>query len=148
MSLANLLEYLMPADDSPTAIRNYRLRMGLVACSAWLGLYLVIFQALLWPVPFIGQIARASEVDDKIKDAMQPVQAQLGQITTQIAQQDATLTAIRVDQIETKLRDLQRLLCEDGDDRARGALEREIEAAQREHRKLTGERYPLPVCKP
>ena len=98
------------------------------------------------PLGFNG-VARADQVDDKIKGALQPVTAQLGAISTQIAAQDDVLRQIRADQLATKLRELKRTCCVAGSDReVKARMEQEIEAAQRAYRSLTGERYPLPEC--
>ena len=108
--------------------------------------------ALLWAYGLLSPLgldgfARADAMDDKVQNAVEPIRAQLGQITTQLATQDAVLKEIRVDQLATKLRELKRTCCLAGQDHeVRGRMEREIEAAQQEYRKLTGERYPLPKC--
>lgn len=101
---------------------------------------------VLAPLGLIG-FARSDVVDEKITSAMQPVTAQLGAITTQLAGQDAVLKQIRADQLSTKLRELKRTCCLAGSDHeVRARMEFEIEATQREYRALTGERYPLPEC--
>jgi hypothetical protein len=107
---------------------------------------------LFWAWGLFGPLgaqgfARADEIDTKIRAAVQPVATQLGAITTQLAQQDAVLREIRIDQLATKLRELKRVCCLAGSDpTSRARLEYEIDIAQRSYRELTGERYPLPDC--
>ena len=120
-------------------------------------LYRIIYRccvtgALLWAFGFLAPaglqgFARANEVDDKVQSAVEPIRAQLGAITTQLAVQDEVLQSIRIDQLATKLRELKRTCCLAGSDReVQARMEREIEAAQQEYRALTSERYPLPEC--
>jgi hypothetical protein len=92
-------------------------------------------------------VARADDVDRKITSALQPVTAQLGAITSQLAGQDEVLKSIRADQLATKLRELKRTCCVAGSDPdIKARMDAEIESTQREYRALTGERYPLPEC--
>lgn len=108
--------------------------------------------ALFWSFGFLSPVglqgfANVNEVDDKVQIAVEPIRAQLGQITTQLAVQDGTLKSIRIDQLATKLRELKRTCCLAGSDHeVRARMEREIESSQQEYRAITGERYPLPEC--
>lgn len=108
--------------------------------------------SLLWAFGLLSGFglqgfARADAVDDKVQSAVEPIRAQLGAITTQLAVQDSTLKNIRIDQLATKLRELKRTCCLAGSDpEVRARMEREIEATQQEYRSLTSERYPLPEC--
>lgn len=118
-----------------------------------IGFRVVVAGSLLWafgllsPFGLVG-FARANDVDDKIQAAVEPVRAQLGAITTQLAAQDEVLRNIRIDQLATKLRELKRACClSGGDPEVRHRMEEEIERAQRNYRELTGERYPLPECR-
>ncbi len=116
-----------------------------------IGFRIVVSCSLLWafgmfaPVGLNG-FARADEIDSKIQSAVEPVRAQLGQITTQLAMQDEVLKSIRIDQLAQKLRELKLTGCIAGgaDSAVRERLEQEIERTQREYRALAGERYPLP----
>lgn len=107
--------------------------------------------SLLWafgtfaPVGITG-FARADEVDQKITAAIEPVSKQVAGVAAVQAQQGEVLKQIRIDQLGTKLRELHRVCCATprADDISHERLNIEIEAAQREYRALTGERYPLP----
>lgn len=90
--------------------------------------------------------ARANEVDEKVQAAIEPLRAEIGKVVKAQGDQDEVLKSIRIDQLESKLRELQIIKCrivESDTDR----LDTEIEVAQRAHRALTGERYALPPCK-
>ena len=96
---------------------------------------------------------KAGELDPKVQSAVEPLRAEIGKIAkTQAEQaqvqadQDAVLKAIRIDQLESKLRELHAIKCRLLDLEQEG-LEQEIESAQRQHRALTGERYTLPRCR-
>lgn len=119
--------------------------------AAFRGATIVLFCwafGILAPLGLIG-FAKSDAVDDKISSAVQPVQAQLGQITTQLALQDGVLKSIRIDQLAQKLRELKRTCCLAGaDEQVTARMETEIERAQLEYIALTGGRYPLPRCEP
>lgn len=135
-----LSAFLMDATPEERA-RVFRLLFRLVV-----SVYITWAVGMYAPLGFNG-VARADEVDQKIKGALQPVTAQLGQITTQLAGQDEVLKQIRADQLATKLRELKRTCCLVGaDPSVKARMEFEIEQAQRQYRSLTGERYPLPEC--
>jgi hypothetical protein len=109
--------------------------------------------SLLWAWGFFAAFgltgfAKASEIDEKILKAVQPVQTQLVEITSKLSQQDEVLRSIRIDQLSTKLRELKRTNCAlgNGDQYLRSRMESEIERAQLEYASLTGGRYPLPDC--
>lgn len=133
-----LLELFPP--DVPRLVR-WRLMVSFV-CALMLG-HLMLACGF---VPGFDGFAMADEVDDKIDQAMAPVRAQLGQITSQIAAQDDTITAIRLDQIAARLRELQQQRCAATDHDVIEAIDFDIESRQREYRALAGERYPLPPC--
>lgn len=97
-------------------------------------------------VPGVPGFALADDVDQKIDQAMQPVRAQLGQITTQIASQDDILKSIRLDQLAARIRDLQQQRCEAKDRHVKESIDEEIDRQQRQYRVLAGERCPLPAC--
>ena len=113
---------------------------------------IIVSVSLLWSFGWLSGFglqgfAKASEVDDKIQSSVEPIRAQLGAITTQLATQDEVLKSIRADQLAQKLRELKRTCCLSGaDERVVVRMEIEIERAQLEYIKLTGGRYPLPEC--
>src|SRR5574343_1670716 len=99
-----LSSFLMDATPEERA-RVFRLLFRLVV-----SVYITWAIGVYAPLGFNG-VARADDVDQKIQGALQPVTAQLGQITTQLAGQDEVLRQIRADQLATKLRELKRTCC-------------------------------------
>lgn len=144
---------LMLADVTPAE----RTRFAQIAWRTIVTAHIAWACGLLAPFGLTGFVF-ADDVDSKIEEAIEPIQAQLGAIATQITVEaerskkrddeiDAGLKAIRTDQISAKLRDLTRTYCLAGTDKAiKERMNIEIERAQLEYRKLTGERYPLPDC--
>lgn len=101
---------------------------------------------LLAPMGLVGFVV-ADEVDTKVQAAVEPIRAQLGQITTQLSKQEAIQQRILMSQLAAQLRDLNRLRCSTSDQTMRTRMERDIEDAEQEYKALSGERYPLPACK-
>ena len=142
MARFDVLQELIWGNASP----DERLRSARVM---FRGAVVVLFAwafGVLAPLGIVG-FAKSDEVDEKVAEAMEPVHAQLGAITSQLAEQDETLKQIRVDQLAQKLRELKLTCCiAAANHEARDRMEQEIARAQRAYRALTGERYPLPPC--
>jgi len=99
--------------------------------------------------PFgISGFVRADSVDDKVQAAVEPLRAQIGQVSVQLDAQDKVLKQIRTDQLGAKLRDLHAIQCTTKDPYSIDRIAEEIETAQRQYRELTSERYPFEPCKP
>jgi hypothetical protein len=146
--IATLPDKLLPTDESnPGSVRRYRLRVTLVACASFLTLTFLVLPAMTIGLPRIGSVAWGSEVDDKIEQAIAPVNAQLVEIKAQLDRGQEVQKRILQGQLASQLRDLHRLECTTTDEMTRSRMERDIEDAQQEYRTLAGERYPLPACK-
>lgn len=91
--------------------------------------------------------ARASDVDDKIEAAIDPIHKQLTEIDVKLSRSEDTQKLILQGQLTAQIRDLHRLKCTTTDDYTRSRMERDIEDAQQKYRALSGERYPMPACK-
>lgn len=139
--LAELPDKLLPPDDAdPKAIKRYRLRTALVACSAFLTVGAIVLPAMFVGLPKIGQLAWAGEVDDKIAAAFSPLDRRLTSI-------ESIQIEILRGQYSQQIRDLHRARCTSTDEHVRRRMDGEIDTAQAKYRNLTGERYPLPACK-
>jgi uncharacterized protein YfaQ (DUF2300 family) len=94
-------------------------------------------------------------VDEKIKAAIDPINAQLAEIKSKeltdikekLDEGERIQKRILATQISAQLRDLNRLRCTTSDATVRVRMEQDIEDAEQEYRALAGERYPLPACK-
>jgi hypothetical protein len=137
---SELLDALFPEDNPEDRARTYRVLFRVIVA-----VHVLFAWNLFSPFGLHG-FAVADEVDEKIKQAVQPVQTQLVAITGQLEMQDAVLRSIRTDQISTKIRDLVRTACESKSDAVRERMQSEIERAELEYVKLTGGRYPIPDC--
>lgn len=99
---------------------------------------------VLWGMGWLGVIgypglARANDVDDKIEQAVKPINQKLDALA-QVTQQ------IRIDQVAARIRDLQMAYCATTDHDVANRLALEIETSQLEYRRLTGDRYPVQSC--
>lgn len=147
--LQDLVEDIDPSGSPQEHARFIRLalRAGIVAFIVWaLGFF-----------DYLGfdrtGFAKADELDAKVQAAIEPLRSEIGKIATTQAEQarvtqeqDEVLKAIRIDQVESKLRELNAIKCRLYAIEQEG-LDQEIEAAQRQHKNLTGERYQLPKCR-
>lgn len=100
---------------------------------------------LLAPMGMNGFVF-AGEVDDKIRAAVEPIRAELGQVAAKVARTEEISKRILIGQIAAQLRDLNRLRCTTSDHEVRRRMERDIEEGEQEYKALTGERYPLAAC--
>lgn len=66
----NPIDTLLPKESDPESMRLYRLRVAIVACSAWCTLFLVVIPAMTSGLPLIGRIAWETKVDEKIQKVM------------------------------------------------------------------------------
>ena len=113
---------------------------------------IIVSVHILWACGFLqpmglGGFVFAEDVDGKIQSAVEPLRAQLGQITAQLDTQGEIQKRILAGQLAAQIRDLHRLECSTTDEHTRIRMERDVEEAQQEHRALTGERYPTSACK-
>lgn len=132
----------MTSDASPEErARTYRLFFRIVVA-----VHILWACGLLAPIGVQGFVF-ASEVDDKIQSAVEPIRAELGQVAQKVARTEEISKRILVGQIAAQLRDLNRLRCTTSDHEVRRRMERDIEEGEQEYITLTGERYPLPACK-
>jgi hypothetical protein len=113
---------------------------------------IVVAVHILWacglfaPLGLTG-FAWGHDVDKKIEDAVTPIYAQLGDISTQLAKSEAVQKRILAASIASQIRDLNRARCATTDHETRRRMEVDIEDAEQEYRMLMGERYPLTACK-
>ena len=117
-----------------------------------LGFRIVVTVHIAWACGLLAPLGMngfvfAGEVDDKIQAAVEPIRAELGNVSEKVARTEAISKRILVGQIASQLRDLNRLRCSTTDHDMRSRMEKDIEEGEQEYKALTGERYPLPACK-
>lgn len=131
-----------------------RLRMTRFLWRAGMTIFMIWSVGTFAGIGFHG-FAKANEVDQKIKAAVDPINAQLEEIKAKelssikhkLEDSERIQKRILAAQISSQLRDLHRLKCSTGDAAVRMRMESDIDEAQREYIELTRERYPLPACK-
>jgi hypothetical protein len=139
--------HLLPDDDSPGSVRMYRIRVGLIACSAWIVLAFFVIPAMITGVPKLGQLAWAGEVDKKIEDAMLPLRED-NEATNQNLK--ALTEQTKINQsflIEGQLHAAQRAWCESDKKGQRAPIAAQrIDELKKQYKKLTGEHPYIPTC--
>lgn len=145
-----ILGHLLPDDESPKSLRNYRLRLAGVACYSALIITFFVLPALLgipYSVPKLGTVAWGADVDTKIAD-------KVGSIEQQLANLNQNLTTLSRQNIETQSGLLERDIMESQKNwcDAYGRRERATAWAARirdkmsEYARLTGKQFELPGC--
>lgn len=128
--------------------------------AARVGFRLGVLVFVVWGAGFLAPLglsgfAKANEVDQKIKAAVDPIYEQLEaiksrelkEINNKLETGERMQKRILATQISAQLRDLNRMRCSTSDNTLRSRMEQDIEEAELEYKGLTGERYPLPACK-
>lgn len=103
--------HLLPKDDSPESIRNWQLRVALVACSSWIMLYFVIIPAALTGVPRLGALAWARDVDQKVQEAIAPINDKIDRLEMAVTDQTETSNALLLELTEKTLTEMNRRRC-------------------------------------
>lgn len=97
-------------------------------------------------MPNASGFARADDVDEKISAAVDTLYKEIGKVAKQQADTDDVVKEIRAEQIATRLRELRAVLCNAANHTDSARLNTDIEVAQRQYKRITGERYPVPEC--
>lgn len=141
-SLESIPDWLLPTDEAdPKSVRRYRLRVAMVACGTFLTTFLVALPAAVVMFSRIAPVAYAGDVDQKIKDAIAPIQADVAAIKTD--QRD-----IKAIFLAQSLMQLKRNQCEAiKNDRPAGAWTEQIQKMRTEFKRVTGEEFDMPDCR-
>lgn len=148
MKPTDLIDWLLPPDDAdPMAVRQHRQRITVVACSAWLMLYLLVLPAMIFGIPIYGRVARASDIDQKIAQAVAPLQQATEDVAEASQDQARATKALRLQLLE---RDLVSAIVSKCEARARGVGVRfwteQIQQLKGEYQDLSGRAYDEPDC--
>ena len=98
-------------------------------------------------MPNASGFARADDVDEKISAAVDTLYKEIGKVAKQQSDTDEVVKEIRAEQIATRLRELKTMLCNAANHTDSARLNTDIEVAQRQYKRITGERYPVPECR-
>ena len=132
---------LLPDEKNPAAMRRYRMRLALVACSAWLMLVFVVLPALFTGLPMLGQVVWAQDGDERIQEAVAPVAAQVTRLEKQIGDVDQKTDALLLSQLRAELRDTRRLQCKAikaDDPERKTAYGKAMEGLQEQYKAIAG----------
>lgn len=146
--LADIVASLIPSDEGDAqSVRMYRLRLALVACSAWLAVCLLVIPALFLGLPLIGRVAWADEVGDKITRSVTPIHRELAELKREIQAATAATNAALSETIYQEVLHLSRQRCAMPDPRERDRLATLIRARQLRYQQLSGDlTYAPPSC--
>lgn len=148
MKLLGMVDKLLPSDEAnPNSVRNYRLRVALVACSAWVTLFLVVMPAFIPWIPFPIKVALASDLDQKIAAAVVPVQQAANDAARASQEQAKETKALKLQLLE---RDIFTAVIEKCEARRRGNGVRlwteRLQQLKSDYQDLTGRAYDEPDC--
>lgn len=141
MSFTQWVTDFIPDDASTPAVkRNWRKRVALVACSAWLYVFLVITPVLFTGAPLIGRVAYANEtdriIDSKIAAAVSPIQKSVEALDGKVNESNALLTELVVESLPRQIcrQHSRREKERDAEERRRiGVLIKELMAKYEKH---------------
>ena len=148
MKPTDLIDWLLPLDDAdPQEVRRHRQRLTVVACSAWLTLFLLVLPAMIVGLPLVGKVAWASDLDQKIAAAVAPVQ-QAANDAAQSSQDQARETkALKLQLLE---RDLFTAIIEKCEAKRLGTGVRvwteRLQKLKTDYATMTGYLYDEPDC--
>lgn len=148
MKPTDLIDWLLPPDDAdPKAVRRHRQRLTIVACSAWLMLFLGVLPAMLVGLPLIGRVAWASDIDQKIAAAVAPVQQAANDAAKASQDQAKQTRALKMQLLE---RDIFAAITAKCEAKSRGSGVRfwteRVQQLKGEYQDLTGRAYDEPDC--
>lgn len=138
----NVLDETLPKNPRTRA----RVVIGL---TLWMvsGTVLLIASALTTGLPLVGQVAWAGEVDTKIKKAVDPIQAQVSQLTNEVKAQTAVSNSLLASVAASQIRaTYARLWCNKPPpgDAERERLNNDLDRYLTEYPKYTeGRNFPL-----
>lgn len=148
MKLLGMVDRLLPSDESnPNSVRHYRLRVALVACSAWVTLFLVVVPAFIPWIPFPIKVALAADLDQKIAAAVAPIQ----QATADAARaQQAQASETRALKLQLLERDIFTAVIEKCEAKRRGTGVRlrteRLQKLKADYLAMIGHAYDEPDC--
>ncbi len=115
MNLEAIERWFFPDDSNPKAVRQYRRRLALVACGAFLGLYGFVMPAMFAGWPMIGQVAWSKDgnepVETKIENAVKPILQRLDKMEAGLTTQAEVSNSLLLELTEKTLTDLNRRRC-------------------------------------
>lgn len=92
--LISLPDKLLPTDENdPHAVKRYRLRTALVACSSFLTVLFIILPAMFIGLPKIGQLSWSSDVKGVVSTEVEPLKRDIESVKKSV--ETATRESLR-----------------------------------------------------
>lgn len=145
----NIIDYLLPIDETEEAVRSYRLRTSIVAYLTSAVMVFVVLPLLLG-VPFsfpVGEIAYASQVDHKIEQKFGEVQEQLTNMNKTMLRLMDQQRSDRANALDKDIIDSHKNWC-DGQKAGQRATAwaARVRDLMKEYKAVTKEEFDLPSC--
>lgn len=150
--MKEILDNLIPpADANADRLQRWRLRLALVACSAFLGM-LTLVMALTSGLPLVGSVAWADDVeksaDEKIAAVAGPIQRRLETLERAVESQTRATNSLLASLAASQVRALAARLCRETDLAERERIEQEIDRYRSEFSQYSGGREArIPPCR-
>jgi hypothetical protein len=142
--------HLLPDEDNPKSIRNWRIRVFIVGCSSSAVLCFFVLPALLgfpYAIPKLGAVVWAADIDKKIEDAMSPIEADNLAIKQNLESLNAQTKINQSFLIEGQIQAAQSAWCESNKRGIRAPIAAQrIDELKRQYQRLTGEAPYIPTC--
>lgn len=148
MKPTDLIDWMLPPEDGDAkAIHRHRQRLTIVACSAWLTLFILVLPAMIVGIPIYGRVARASDIDTVVAQAVAPVQKAANDAAKASQDQAKETKALKIQLLE---RDIFNAVIEKCEARRRGSGARlwteRLQQLKGAYEDLTGRQYDEPDC--
>lgn len=150
--MRDILDSLIPpAEVEAERLRTWRLRVALVACSAFTGVGIVAM-ALTTGLPLVGAVAWADDAeqatDAKIAAVAAPIQRRLETLERAVEEQTRATNSLLASLAASQVRALAARLCRETDLAERERIEQEIDRYRGEYSRHSGGRDPrIPPCR-
>jgi hypothetical protein len=145
-----ILGHLLPDDESPKSLRNYRLRLAGVACYSALIVTFFILPALLgipYSVPKLGTVAWGADVSYEVESKVGSIQEELKAMNDNMTDLMRQNNETRATLIDRDIMESQKNWCEANERHERAtAWAARIRDLMGQYARLTGKQFELPTC--
>lgn len=146
----NLLDYLLPEDESPEALRRWRIKSGATAAYGALVMTFFVLPALLgfpYSIPKLGTVAWGADVETAVTAQSKDVAAQLQAMNATVRDLVDQNRDTRAQILDKDIIESQKNWCDANDRHERAtAWAQRIRDLMGQYARLTGKQYDLPTC--
>jgi hypothetical protein len=147
MDLKGVVDSMIPKSTDEEELRSWRTRVALVACSAWLFLFLILVPLIFIGVPPFGSLAWSEDVERQIQKAIEPIQADVTDIKRKVENQEEVEKRRQIRDLKQKIFETRVAQCKAKADQIEGnPYSQRLSDLQDEYSALTGRFLTLSEC--